>query len=96
MNIADCRTTSERDVLITYRRMLRRKDVTPFHAMGLALAEELTYGADLSPDFVERFTDGTRTFDKDGRLVLTPVGRSTLMSIADNDTVSTVERNGIR
>lgn len=77
MNLTDCRTTAERYVIQTYRRHLRRKAASPFVAQGSALREELHYGAELSPDFVERFTSGLRTLDDDGRsLRLTRAGRA--------------------
>jgi hypothetical protein len=79
MNLSDCKTTAERDVVVTYRRHLKRKGATPFTAQGSALAEELKYGAGLSPNFVEAFTDGTRTLEA-GRLRLTPRGREALES----------------
>lgn len=89
MNISECRTVTERDVLHTYRRHLRRKGATPFGAQGTALAEELAYGAVLSPEFVERFTDidgGACRVVEDGRVRITPHGREVMDRI-----VSTVE-----
>lgn len=88
MNLDDCRNQAERDVIVTYRRHLRRKGATPFSAQGSALTEELAHGTGLSPEFVERFSspDGvrenaTRTLDQ-GRLRLTRKGRAVLEDLA--------------
>jgi hypothetical protein len=82
---SECRTTAERDVLETYRRHVRRKDATPFSAQGSALAEEVANGAIFSPEFLQRFSScgcedcpGTREFNEQGRIVLTPHGRTLL------------------
>jgi hypothetical protein len=81
MNLNDCRTIAERDVLVTYRRHLRRKGATEFSAQASALAEEMGGGASLSPEFIDRFTGGTRQL-VDGRLRLTPKGRAVLENMA--------------
>lgn len=72
-----CRTTVEHDVWVAYRRHLRRKGATVFGCIGSALAEALKEGAQLSPDFVERFSCGTRILDETG-IHLTPHGRAIL------------------
>lgn len=75
MNLNECSTTYERDVVLTYRRHLKRKGATPFSAQGSALAEEIGGGAILSWDFVNNFTEGTRELTPDGRITLTRAGR---------------------
>lgn len=82
MNLKDCKTTDERNVVTTYRRHLKRKGATPMSAQASALAEEVKYGAVLSPNFVHDFTDGTRTLDAQGRLRLTGKGRALLEEAA--------------
>lgn len=91
MNKSECKTTAETYVLDTYRRIRRRKDMTDFYAVGLALAEEIKYGAVLSPAFVETFSSGTRTLTPEGKVVLTECGRKQLLDLATSE-VSTVER----
>lgn len=78
VHVADCRTQAERDVIVTFRRIRRRKGMTDFYAMGLALAEEMKYGADLSPDFINEFSDGTREVKVNGTIGLTDYGRAIL------------------
>lgn len=82
MNLSECRTTTERDVVLTYRRHLRRKGASAFSAQASALAEELAGGAVLSPDFIDRFTGGTREIKPNGRLGLTDAGRALLEDMA--------------
>jgi hypothetical protein len=81
-HLADCHTQAERDVIITYRRIRQRKGMTDFSARGLALAEEMKYGADLSPDFVTEFSNGTREINERGNLGLTSKGKALLMEQA--------------
>lgn len=76
MNLRDCRTQSERDVITEYRRFRRHKGATDFGAQAAALAEVIKYGGLLSPEFVKEFTDGTRYIDDSGRIGLTPKGRA--------------------
>lgn len=92
MHAIHCRTTAERDVLVTYRRLMRRNGAHWFGACVSAIVEELDYGANLSPNFVERFTAHTRTLVEDatmrgGRIVLTPWGQAVRRAIEAGDTM---------
>lgn len=79
----------ERNVVITYRRHMKRKGATPFTCYGSALREEIEFGAVLSPEFVERFSDGTRTYDERGNIVLTRKGKDVLLSTVETEEVLT-------
>lgn len=91
MRLNECRTTAERDALVTVRRYLRRKGMTWFAAVGLGLAEELKYGSHIGPNFVERISDGTRMIDERGMLALTKKGYAALREEAGIGDLSTVE-----